>query len=189
MGLLATTLPTFPFVTQAVLCLPIIPVAAANPSVHTWPHASFNNKTIRLKVSEAQLGVPPSSLCSFLASDPEVTNTNLNSSGHRLCISHTIHSTSSESSSPASLSRPGSGSDSREALQEWGINVESLWRISINLDDSASSDLDLELWGPLTSRMLIWRTISGSQWNIGVDVGIDCVSEWARRQVVRNMAS
>ncbi|KAG6828136.1 hypothetical protein H0H92_009090 [Tricholoma furcatifolium] len=140
-----TTLPTFPFVTQAALRLSLFPVGTANPNVHITGHMRLLTKKLIgcLKLSEGYLSVPPSSLSCFRASDPEVTNPHLNSSRHRLYTSHTIHSTSTVSSSSATLSGPGSGSDSREPLQEWGINVESLWHRLITSKDHASVQISI----------------------------------------------
>ncbi|KAG6849538.1 hypothetical protein H0H93_007626 [Arthromyces matolae] len=59
-----------------------------------------------------------------------------------------------------------------EPLQSWGMCVEGLWRILMALEDKSES------WDIVTSRILVWRAITGI---------VDGVPEWARRQVVCNM--
>ncbi|KAH0580743.1 hypothetical protein H2248_002228 [Termitomyces sp. 'cryptogamus'] len=58
-------------------------------------------------------------------------------------------------------------------LQVWGQSVETLWRILMMFKDVS------ELWGVVTSRMLVWRAISGTA---------DGVTEWTRAQVICSMA-
>lgn len=59
-------------------------------------------------------------------------------------------------------------------LQMWGSAVEALWRVTMTLDNKPSA------WDALTARLLIWRAIVGTE---GSTLG-----EWARKQVVHNMA-
>ncbi|KAG6873594.1 hypothetical protein C0995_013967 [Termitomyces sp. Mi166 len=58
-------------------------------------------------------------------------------------------------------------------LQAWGNSVEALWRILMTLKDASES------WGILTSRMLVWRAMTGTAYG---------VAEWTRAQVICNMA-
>ncbi|KAF5371492.1 hypothetical protein D9615_009605 [Tricholomella constricta] len=62
-------------------------------------------------------------------------------------------------------------------VQIWGAAVEALWRVSMSLE-AVTGDWDL-----MTSRMLVWRALIGP----GHDAA--AMSEWARREVVRNMAA
>lgn len=58
-------------------------------------------------------------------------------------------------------------------LQVWGGSVEVLWRILMSLKDASS------MWGIVTSRMLVWRMITGAT---------DDDAEWTRVQVVCSTA-
>ncbi|KAG5724436.1 Laccase-2 [Termitomyces sp. T112] len=80
----------------------------------------------------------------------------LDSHPRHLYRSHTIHET--QNCAP---------------LQVWGQSVEALWRILMTLKDAS------ELWGVVTSRILVWRAISGTT---------DGITEWTRAQVICNMA-
>ncbi|KAG6897168.1 hypothetical protein C0992_003674 [Termitomyces sp. T32_za158] len=57
-------------------------------------------------------------------------------------------------------------------LQVWGESVQGLWRILMSLEDAS------DLWGIVTSRMLVWRTITRMT---------EGITEWTRVQVVCNM--
>ncbi|KZT20563.1 hypothetical protein NEOLEDRAFT_1140540 [Neolentinus lepideus HHB14362 ss-1] len=63
----------------------------------------------------------------------------------------------------------------RDPVLVWGQSVESLWRVSMTLDEKSCS------WDGLTSRLLIWRALVGPE--------VSPVGEWARRQAVSNMGS
>ncbi|KAG6905791.1 hypothetical protein DXG01_000716 [Tephrocybe rancida] len=64
-----------------------------------------------------------------------------------------------------------SGTDDR--LHIWGSNLEALLRISMTLDETPTS------WASITSRMLVWRAIAGR---------MDGLGEWARKEVIANLA-
>ncbi|KIY45257.1 hypothetical protein FISHEDRAFT_49590 [Fistulina hepatica ATCC 64428] len=59
------------------------------------------------------------------------------------------------------------------SLAVWGRVVEALWRVSMALDGTSSE------WSALTSRLLVWRSLSG--------VEMTPVGEWARIETVRNL--
>lgn len=62
-----------------------------------------------------------------------------------------------------------------DPLRLWGNSVECLWRVGMTLTTKTSS------WDLLTSRLLIWRGIVGAERSP--------VGEWARREVIQNLAT
>jgi len=62
-----------------------------------------------------------------------------------------------------------------DPVQVWGEGVEALWRITMTLENKTAA------WDALTCRLLVWRAIVGEDGS--------AVGEWARREVVRNLAT
>ncbi|KAK0490295.1 ribosome 60S biogenesis N-terminal-domain-containing protein [Armillaria novae-zelandiae] len=63
---------------------------------------------------------------------------------------------------------------SEDPVREWGLTVESLWRVSMTFSNKEPA------WDLLSSRLLIWRAL--------MDAADDnCVAEWARAEVIRNL--
>ncbi|GBE85449.1 hypothetical protein SCP_0706360 [Sparassis crispa] len=60
------------------------------------------------------------------------------------------------------------------SLRIWGDAVETLWRVSMTLEEKTGE------WDELTCRLLIWRSMAGEGSSVG---------EWARREVLRNLES
>lgn len=58
-------------------------------------------------------------------------------------------------------------------IWEWGEIIEILWQVSMTFEEKPKS------WDSLTSRLLIWRGVVGSQ---RCEMG-----EWARREVIANL--
>jgi hypothetical protein len=56
-------------------------------------------------------------------------------------------------------------------LWTWGTSVEFLWEVIMN----GSGEANAELWGGLTSRLLVWNAISRES----------VAGEWARRETTR----
>jgi nucleolar pre-ribosomal-associated protein 1 len=59
-------------------------------------------------------------------------------------------------------------------LALWGFSVEHLWQSAMNMDGKP------QVWDLLTSRLLLWRSLVGED--------ASPVGEWARKQVVSNVA-
>ena len=62
----------------------------------------------------------------------------------------------------------------KNPLRLWGLIVEMLWRSAMTQEQKCPA------WDLLTPKLLVWRTIVGEE---GSQVG-----EWARTQVLRNVA-
>lgn len=56
-----------------------------------------------------------------------------------------------------------------DPMLNWGEAVESLWRVSMQLEKKTAA------WDALTSRLLIWRAIIGAEGS--------ATGEWVRREV------
>ncbi|RDB20241.1 Uncharacterized protein C14G10.02 [Hypsizygus marmoreus] len=61
-----------------------------------------------------------------------------------------------------------------DSLQIWGTAVESLWRVTMTLEEKPPA------WDAITCRTLLWRAL------VGVDGST--LGEWTRTQVICNMA-
>ncbi|KAI0938875.1 hypothetical protein AcW1_004074 [Taiwanofungus camphoratus] len=61
------------------------------------------------------------------------------------------------------------------SIDIWGSCVEALWRVSMTQERKFAE------WDELTCRLLIWRSIAGKDGS--------AAGEWARREVVKNLAS
>ncbi|TFK33679.1 ribosome 60S biogenesis N-terminal-domain-containing protein [Crucibulum laeve] len=59
-----------------------------------------------------------------------------------------------------------------DPLAIWGSSVEMLWRVAMSVEEKSDT------WDALTSRVLVWRAVTGSA---------SAVGEWARTETVRNM--
>jgi len=65
--------------------------------------------------------------------------------------------------------------DADDDVLAWGETVEHLWRVSMALEVKSAA------WDFLTSRLLIWRSVRGEEDTV--------VGEWARTQVILNLAT
>lgn len=79
---------------------------------------------------------------------------------------------------PLQCMAPHSGEDLHvvsdyDLLQTWGKSVEYLWQVAMTLSVKPS------VWDPLTSRLLVWRSVAGEQGS--------AVGEWARMVTVQNL--
>jgi nucleolar pre-ribosomal-associated protein 1 len=64
----------------------------------------------------------------------------------------------------------------KDLIWLWGRSIESLWRVSMTVEEEG-----LSAWEALTARLLLWRGMVGEERSL--------VGEWARRQVVRCMSA
>lgn len=95
-------------------------------------------------------------------------------------VEHTLPTDNVVKPMPLPALPPHSGQDlfksvgDEDVLWWYGQCVETLWRVTMSSPEPSSQ------WADLTHKLLVWRAHAGSEHSM--------LGEWARREVVRNLA-